>query len=137
MLTLNPNVTAISFVAIGTSLPDMFASQRAAEMDDTADNSVGNVTGSNCVNVFLGLGLPWMIGSIKWKLSGPNDEWHARYSCPTCEARDSVAPYLVSGVFVVKDSSLSFSVIVFCCCATGERVRSERDGMGDDGRGWR
>ena len=39
-------------------MPDLFASVAAAQADDTADNSVGNVTGSNCVNVFLGLGVP-------------------------------------------------------------------------------
>lgn len=33
-------------------------------MEATADNSVGNVTGSNSVNVFLGLGLPWTMAAI-------------------------------------------------------------------------
>ena len=28
--------------------------------------SIGNITGSNSVNVFLGLGLPWCIASIYW-----------------------------------------------------------------------
>ena len=62
------SVTAITFVALGTSLPDLFASKQAATMDDTADNSIGNVTGSNSVNVFLGLGLPWLIASIFWEI---------------------------------------------------------------------
>ena len=48
----------------GTSLPDLFASKQAAQMEATADNSVGNVTGSNSVNVFLGLGLPWTLAAI-------------------------------------------------------------------------
>jgi solute carrier family 8 (sodium/calcium exchanger) len=30
----------------------------------------GNVTGSNSVNVFLGLGLPWVIASIYWTSQG-------------------------------------------------------------------
>ena len=34
---------------------------QAARDDPTADNSVGNVTGSNSVNVFMGLGLPWLV----------------------------------------------------------------------------
>ena len=55
---------AITFVALGTSLPDTFASKSAAVAERTADNAIGNVTGSNSVNVFLGLGLPWMIASI-------------------------------------------------------------------------
>lgn len=48
------SVTAISFVALGTSIPDTFASKVAAINDQYADSSVGNVTGSNAVNVFLG-----------------------------------------------------------------------------------
>jgi len=59
-----PNsVTAITLVALGTSLPDTFASITAAKNSANADSAVGNVTGSNCVNVFLGLGLPWVIAS--------------------------------------------------------------------------
>merc|ERR1712147_515431 len=42
-------VNAIAFVALGTSVPDTFASKTAAIEDETADNSVGNVTGSNAV----------------------------------------------------------------------------------------
>ena len=55
---------AITFVALGTSLPDLFASRAAAMNEKYADNAIGNVTGSNSVNVFLGLGLPWLIASI-------------------------------------------------------------------------
>ena len=45
-------------------MPDTFASKAAAVAEKNADNAIGNVTGSNSVNVFLGLGLPWMIASI-------------------------------------------------------------------------
>lgn len=55
---------AITFVALGTSLPDTFASKAAAVQEKYADNAVGNVTGSNSVNVFLGLGLPWFIAAV-------------------------------------------------------------------------
>lgn len=66
-----PNVvTAITFVALGTSLPDTFASVTAARSDDNADASIGNVTGSNSVNVFLGLGLPWLISSTYHYVKG-------------------------------------------------------------------
>ena len=58
------SVTAISFVALGTSLPDTFASMAVLKADDSADAAIGNVTGSNAVNVFLGLGMPWLIASI-------------------------------------------------------------------------
>lgn len=45
-------------------VPDTFASKVAAIQDATADNSVGNVTGSNAVNVFLGIGVAWSIAAI-------------------------------------------------------------------------
>ena len=63
-----PKVTAITFVALGTSLPDTFASKAAAVNEKSADNAIGNVTGSNSVNVFLGLGVPWVIASIYWAI---------------------------------------------------------------------
>ena len=57
-------MTAITFVALGTSLPDTFASKAAAVNEKTADNAIGNVTGSNSVNVFMGIGIPWTIAAI-------------------------------------------------------------------------
>ena len=74
--------TAITFVALGTSLPDTFASKGAAVGDDTADAAIGNVTGSNAVNVFLGLGLPWMMAAFKWAGSGPDKDWYDKYGTP-------------------------------------------------------
>lgn len=35
----------------------------AARTSKYADSAVGNVTGSNSVNVFLGLGLPWVMSA--------------------------------------------------------------------------
>ena len=67
LIGLKKEVTAITFVALGTSLPDLFASKAAAVNEKYADASVGNVTGSNGVNVFLGLGIPWLIASIYHK----------------------------------------------------------------------
>jgi len=64
------SVTAITFVALGTSLPDTFASMTAAKSSDSADSAIGNVTGSNSVNVFLGLGLPWAIASVYQESDG-------------------------------------------------------------------
>ncbi|XP_022210627.2 sodium/calcium exchanger 3 isoform X3 [Drosophila obscura] len=63
-LNIKDSVTAILFVALGTSIPDTFASMIAAKHDEGADNCIGNVTGSNAVNVFLGIGLAWSLASI-------------------------------------------------------------------------
>merc|ERR1711865_1368327 len=73
--------------------------------------AIVNVTGSNSVNVFLGLGLPWMMGSLYWS-SGSSADWNARYG-----ASDVAQPFLAEGkaAFIVMSGSLGFSVI--CCCA--------------------
>merc|ERR1712062_239805 len=82
---LKDSVNAIAFVALGTSVPDTFASKTAAIQDETADASVGNVTGSNAVNVFLGIG--WTMAAIYWEAQGE--------------------------IFKVEPGSLGFSVTIF------------------------
>ncbi|XP_060219797.1 sodium/calcium exchanger 1 isoform X9 [Meriones unguiculatus] len=67
---LKDSVTAVVFVALGTSVPDTFASKVAATQDQYADASIGNVTGSNAVNVFLGIGLAWSIAAIYHAANG-------------------------------------------------------------------
>ncbi|XP_041851092.1 sodium/calcium exchanger 2b [Melanotaenia boesemani] len=67
---LRDTVTAVVFVALGTSIPDTFASKVAAVQDQHADASVGNVTGSNAVNVFLGIGVAWSVAAVYWKIKG-------------------------------------------------------------------
>ncbi|XP_061754046.1 sodium/calcium exchanger 2a isoform X2 [Nerophis ophidion] len=84
---LRDSVTAVVFVALGTSLPDTFASKVAATQDQYADACVGNVTGSNAVNVFLGIGLAWSVAAVYWTAKGE--------------------------VFKVDPGSLAFSVTLF------------------------
>ncbi|XP_057276062.1 sodium/calcium exchanger 3 isoform X7 [Pezoporus wallicus] len=67
---LKDSVTAVIFVAFGTSVPDTFASKAAAIQDLYADASITNVTGSNAVNVFLGIGLAWSVAAIYWASQG-------------------------------------------------------------------
>ncbi|KAF4787901.1 hypothetical protein TURU_165198 [Turdus rufiventris] len=67
---LKDSVTAVVFVAFGTSVPDTFASKAAAIQDMYADASITNVTGSNAVNVFLGIGLAWSVAAIYWASQG-------------------------------------------------------------------
>lgn len=102
-------ITAITFVALGTSLPDTFASKTAAQQDPYADASIGNITGSNSVNVFLGLGLPWTIGAIYWSFMGATDEWKDKYP-------EYVGDY-PDGGFIVVAEGLDFSVAIFVTSA--------------------
>lgn len=83
-------VTAITFVSLGTSLPDTFASKQAIEEEEFADAAVGNVTGSNAVNVFLGLGVPWVVASCYYT------------SKDIC--------------YIIPSGDLAFSVLVFAIC---------------------
>uniref|UniRef100_A0A8C8AQU3 Solute carrier family 8 member A2 n=1 Tax=Otus sunia TaxID=257818 RepID=A0A8C8AQU3_9STRI len=53
---------------------DTFASKVAALQDQCADASIGNVTGSNAVNVFLGLGVAWSVAAIYWAAQGRDFE---------------------------------------------------------------
>ncbi|XP_035668339.1 sodium/calcium exchanger 3-like isoform X5 [Branchiostoma floridae] len=64
------SVTGITIIALGTSVPDTFASRTVAIHDVHADAAIGNVTGSNSVNVFLGLGLPWVISTMYHLING-------------------------------------------------------------------
>jgi Ca2+/Na+ antiporter len=122
LMYIKNTVTAITFVALGTSLPDTFASMQAAKDDKYADNSIGNVTGSNSVNVFFGLGVPWLIGAIYWAASGQNAAWEERFN-PVFGSKPLPVPLynrLVAeggGHFVVQSGDLGLSVIVFTCCA--------------------
>jgi len=112
-LGISPAVTAITFVALGTSLPDTFASLQAALSEPYADNAIGNITGSNAVNVFLGLGLPWMVAAFYWAGASSEDEaaWRARY-----QNEDWYSPSLPVG-FAVPSADLGFSVCVFVVTA--------------------
>lgn len=102
---LKDEVTAITVVAMGTSLPDLFSAKIVAIMDKTADNSVGKVTGSNSVNIFLGLGLPWLIAAVYWEIVGPTPKWIARYP--------ELSKTYPEGGFIVRAGSLAFTVAVF------------------------
>jgi len=117
---VRPDVVAFTFVALGTSLPDTFASRSAALGDPTADAAIGNVTGSNAVNVFLGLGISWFIGAVYWSGMGITEQWIGRYPDIVANWEARYGTTLVPGMSVglaVPAGSLGFSVIVFCVCA--------------------
>lgn len=57
-------ISNMSFSSHFLSSSDTFASKVAAIQDQYADASIGNVTGSNAVNVFLGIGVAWSIAAI-------------------------------------------------------------------------
>jgi solute carrier family 8 (sodium/calcium exchanger) len=101
-------VTAVSFVAVGTSVPgkfncsllnslflDTFASRLATVQDPTADAAIGNVTGSNAVNVFLGIGIAWAIAAIYHWWNG--SVFHVQAG----SLAGSLAMFLIGSVFCI------------------------------------
>jgi solute carrier family 8 (sodium/calcium exchanger) len=97
VLGVPPPITAVTFVALGTSLPDTFASMTAAKQEKYADAAIGNVTGSNSVNVFLGLGLPWVVAvTFESGKYGHLPDYEGYY---------------------VPAAALGFNVVVFSCLA--------------------
>ena len=63
ILGVSDNVIALTIVAIGTSLPELFTSAVAAKKGET-DIAIGNVIGSNIFNIFFILGLSSIVGDI-------------------------------------------------------------------------
>jgi len=127
---LKDTVTAITFVALGTSLPDAFASKAATINDESADAAIGNVTGSNSVNVFLGLGLPWSIAAVYWNSGMVSDKaekrWRIKYGGEIggFDKRGTKGPDGARSIgfdndvaFVVPAGALALSVGTFCFCA--------------------
>lgn len=56
-------IIALTFVAIGTSMPEMLVSVQAA-LNGSSDLSIGNVVGSNIANIGLILGATGLIAPI-------------------------------------------------------------------------
>ena len=60
---IDPEIIAVSAVALGTSLPEVVVSLNASRKGK-ADIAVGNVVGSNIFNTFVVMGIPAMLGNL-------------------------------------------------------------------------
>ena len=63
LMGLDPNIIALSLVALGTSLPEVIVSIGAARKGKTSI-AVGNVLGSNIFNTFAVMGIPAFFGEL-------------------------------------------------------------------------
>ena len=105
LLGLPDSVVGLTLSAIGTSLPNLFASISVARRG-LGNMAVSNALGSNSFNIYIGLGLPWLIYTA---VIGPY------HSLP---ADDIVGPVLVLVVTL-----LAFLVRLAC---TGFRLHRGR-----------
>jgi len=114
-LDILPETAAITFVALGTSLPDTFASKTAAMMDPYADASIGNVTGSNSVNVFLGIGIAWTIAAFYWEFGERTTAWECKLAQlqPSVQKKINDVAGSTGAVFMAPAGSLWFNLMVF------------------------
>merc|ERR1711871_232581 len=80
--------------------------------DRNADGAIGNVTGSNSVNVFLGLGLPWFAAALYWNQQVATDMWKGKIGL----ANQQIVDENPGGGFAVPAGALGFSVTVFVTC---------------------
>lgn len=52
MINFRTAATGVTLVALGTSVPDTFASRTAAKQDEFADAAIGNITGESQNSAF-------------------------------------------------------------------------------------
>uniref|UniRef100_A0A7N0SZ61 Sodium/calcium exchanger membrane region domain-containing protein n=1 Tax=Kalanchoe fedtschenkoi TaxID=63787 RepID=A0A7N0SZ61_KALFE len=92
---VNAYVIAFTALAAGTSWPDLVASKIAAERQTTADSAIANITCSNSVNIYVGIGIPWLI--------------------------DTAYNYIAfkEPLYIKNAQGLSFSLLVFFCTSVG------------------
>lgn len=57
-------VIALTVLSTGSSWPDLVASMIAAHRQSTADSAIANIICSNSVNIYIGIGVPWVIDSF-------------------------------------------------------------------------
>ncbi|KAJ0808236.1 putative sodium/calcium exchanger membrane region [Helianthus annuus] len=92
---INAYVIAFTALASGTSWPDLVASKIAAERQTTADSAIANITCSNSVNIYVGIGVPWLIDTAYNLIA---------YGEP---------------LYIENASGLSFSLLVFFSTSVG------------------
>jgi len=77
-LGIPDTVMGITFLAAGTSVPDTIASVLVAR-NGYGDMAVSNSIGSNVFDIFLGLGLPWLLKTtIRPMGAGPTVEINSK-----------------------------------------------------------
>ncbi|KAK7592838.1 hypothetical protein V9T40_007590 [Parthenolecanium corni] len=87
LIGLDDTMTAITIVALGTTLPDILGARMVTRAEEHADGALIHISGSIAVNVLIGVGVPWFVAAL----------WHRGHG----------------SVFRVPAVGLGFSVLLF------------------------
>jgi K+-dependent Na+/Ca+ exchanger-like protein len=81
ILEIDPVIMGITFLAIGTSIPDAIGSMVVARAGE-ADMAIANAVGSNVFDILLGLGFPWFLrGAINESNDDKCDDYYPVRKC--------------------------------------------------------
>jgi len=82
ILGIDPVVMGITFLAVGTSIPDALGSMAVARAGE-ADMAIANAVGSNVFDILLGLGFPWMLRGLinEFGNDDPCDDYYPVRKC--------------------------------------------------------
>lgn len=87
LIDLDDTITAITLVALGTTLPDILGAGMVTRNEEHADGALIHISGSIAVNVLIGVGVPWFVAALYHFKKGSE--------------------------FIVESTGLEFSVLLF------------------------
>ena len=102
ILGISEDLMGLTITAVGTSLPNLFASIFVARQG-LGNMSVSNAFGSNTFNIFIALALPWLVGAI---LAGHNDTCGSGYAYPVERGKIFTSCLILAGVLLMVVSVL-------------------------------
>lgn len=105
--------TAITAIAVGTSLPDLLAARQSVRDASTADLALSMICTSNLINVLVGLGVPWLIGALYWAQVGTTEAWIERLGGNYRHLVDTHP----EGALIVASGDLSFDIGMYLLLA--------------------
>jgi Ca2+/Na+ antiporter len=102
ILGISEDLMGLTITAVGTSLPNLFASIFVARQG-LGNMSVSIAFGSNTFNIFIALALPWLVGAI---LAGHNDTCGSGYAYPVERGKIFTSCLILAGVLLMVVSVL-------------------------------
>lgn len=107
LVGLDDTITAITLVALGTSMPDTVAARMVTRGEVYADGAILHVTGSIAVNVLMGVGMPWLVAAGYHHVQG------TQFKVPAgdlgfCVFLFSIAAIIAVALLMVRRKSAAF-----------------------------